>query len=94
MKRVSFCHVLSWRDPGTKILYHADEHQVLHVIDDPEAALDFQNFEVADNIAVEPGDYWNGDQDNPIFSKEMFLGLGPAWDPEAPDQGRAGFNAG
>lgn len=92
MKRIAFCHALSWRDPETKTLRHIDEHEVTHVLDKNEPC-DVMNFLVPDDTIVEVGDWWNGSKENPQFSKEMFLGLGPKVDHEAPDMGRVGFNA-
>lgn len=92
MKRVTFHHLILWRDPATRVAYHVDEHRVLHVLAE-DAPCELMNFLIADDIAVEPGDYWNGDQDNPQFSKDHFLGIGPEWDDGLADKGRAGFNA-
>lgn len=92
MKRITFCHSIAWRHPDTSKLHHVDEHKVLHVLDENEPCH-IMNFLVPDDTQVEVGDWWNGDQDNPLFSKDHFLGIGPEWDDSLPDKGRAGFNA-
>ena len=95
MKRVTFCHVVMWKDPETGDRNHVDEHRVLHVLAEDEPCQ-IQNILVDDDVEVEPGDWWDGEKAAPRFSKQMFLGLGPRWGlagQTLPDFGRARFNA-
>jgi hypothetical protein len=88
MMRVTFCHVFAWREPETGTSCHVDEQKVLHVLD-PEEPCEVQNFLVPDDTQVEPGDWWNGDVEAPLFAKEMFNGLGAPWSAEPVGMGQA-----